>query len=138
MKLEDLVAFIEDSREYPEKYLAPFAEFSAAKYNPKPPQTKRYGFPPKLPDDFRDWLDDVLADIPDSLTIGEIIEVTGYTDTSVNRWIVNGWLKSITTQSGKVIAKDWLVDFYCGYGYKIAKMTEKHVELMVRYFKAKE
>ena len=30
------------------------------------------------------------------------------------------------------------IDFYCGYGYSIGKMSDKHVRLMRRVFKGKE
>ncbi len=131
----DLGNFIDDSKAHPEKYQAPFAAFSAAKYNPNPPiQTARYGFPKTLPESFAPWLDDELANVPDALTIDDIINITGYSDTAVDRWLHNGYLRSVLTQNGKIIAKDWLIDFYSGYGYTITKMSEKHIKLMVKYF----
>ncbi len=90
-----------------------------------------------LPEDIAEWLDNEFASVPDALAIAEVMNVTGYGDTAVNSWLHNGWLKSVLTQEGKIIAKDWLIDLYRGYGYKITKMPEKHVELMVRYFKEK-
>ncbi len=135
IKRADLAHFIDDSKAHPEKYLTPFAEFSAAKYNTKPPvKAVRYGFPKTLPDSFFTWLNDEFVSLPDTLTIPDVIQITGYSDTSVDRWLSRGHLRSVLTQDGKIIAKDWLIDFYCGYGYKIATMSEKHVDLMEKYF----
>ncbi len=131
----DLAYFIDDSKMHPEKYMTPFAEFSSAQYTTNPPvKTVRYGFPKKIPENFYEWLNGEFTQLPDALTIPEIIHITGYCDNSVDRWIRNGWLRSAQTQSGKIIAKDWLIDFYCGYGYSVAKMSEKHINLMLKYF----
>ena len=66
-------------------------------------------------------------------TIPQVIAVTGYTDNSVDRWLRQGHLKFVQIQTTKIIAKDWLIDFYCTYGYTIAQMSKKHIELMRKF-----
>lgn len=135
VRIEDLVAYIKDSEQHPEKYVTPYAEFSAAKYNQnRKPYQHKTGFPSSLPSDFRPWLEAEFENMPDALTVNEIIAVTGYTDNSVTRWLRRGWLKSTQIQNGKIISKQWLIDFYCSYGYTIAKMSDKHLNLMHKYF----
>ena len=133
---EDLLTYIEDSAKHPEKYVTPYAEFSTAKYvttrNPRPRKT---GFPSSLPSDFRPWLEKEFETVPDVFTIQQVIAITGYTDNSVNRWLRQGHLKSVQTQTTKIIAKEWLIDFYCTYAYTITNMSDKHIKLLQKFFK---
>lgn len=137
---EDLLEYIEDSKQHPEHYVTPYGEFSAADYESENRRKycRRFGFPSSLPEDFRLWLETEFESVPDALTIPQIIAVTGYTDNSVDRWLRQGHLKFVQTQTTKIIAKDWLIDFYCGYGYTIAQMSDQHVVLMLKYFDADE
>lgn len=132
----DLEEYIKDSELHPEKYVTPYGEFSAVKYaQNRKPRPRKIGFPSSLPVGFRAWLKQEFAPLPDAFTIKEVIATTGYSDNSVDRWLHRGWLKFINTQSGKIIPKQWLIDFYCNYGYTIAKMSDKHIQLMQKYFK---
>ena len=133
---DDLIAYIEDSEKHPEKYVTPEAEFSSAKYgNNNKPRPRKSGFPSSLPVGFREWLEQEFETVPDALTIPQIIVTTGYTDNSVDRWIRQGHLKYVNTQTTKIISKIWLIDFYCSYGYTIAQMSNKHINLMQKFFK---
>ena len=130
---DDLLTYIEDSAKHPEKYVTPHAEFSTAKYNK--PRPRKTGFPSSLPSDFRPWLEQEFENVPDALTVPQVIATTGYTDNSVNRWLRQGHLKSVQTQTTKIIPKLWLIDFYCSYGYTITNMSDKHIKLMQKFFK---
>ena len=133
---EDLLKYIEDSQKHPERYATPYAEFSAAKYTGKNRRQClcKLGFPSSLPYGFRAWLETELEAVPDALTIPQVVAVTGYTNNAVDHWLRQGHLKFVQTQTTKIIAKDWLIDFYCGYGYTIARMSEQHIGLMKKYF----
>lgn len=130
---EDLIFYIEDSAKHPEKYVTPYAEFSTVKYSK--PRSRKTGFPSSLPVGFREWLEQEFETVPDALTVPQVITTTGYTDNSVERWLRHGWLKSAQIQTGKIVAKEWLIDFYCGYGYTIAQMSSQHIKLMLKFFK---
>ena len=133
---EDLLFYIEDSSRHPEKYVTPYGEFSSVQHNkPRPSKT---GFPCSLPSSFRPWLEKEFEEIPDALTVPQIVDITGYADNSVDRWLRQGHLRYVNAQSAKFIAKDWLIDFYCSYGYTIAKMSEKHIALMKKFFRKKK
>lgn len=133
---KDLLEYIEDSQQHPERYVTPYAEFSAAKYvsDSRKQYLRKSGFPSSLPNGFSAWLETEFETVPDALTIPQIIAVTGYTDNSVDRWIRQGHLKFVQTQTSKIIAKQWLIDFYCGYGYTIAQMSDQHIGLMRKFF----
>ena len=135
---EDLLAFIDDSAKHPEKYVTPYAAFSTAKeVKNKKRKRQKAGFPTSLPDDFRPWLEQEFEKKSDALTVAQVIKITGYVKNTVDQWIRKGWLKSVQAQSGQIVPKVWLIDFYCGYGYSIGKMSDKHVRLMRRFFKGK-
>lgn len=38
----------------------------------------------------------------------------GYTGNSVESWLRRAWLRLTQAEFGKVIAKDWLIDYYSG------------------------
>ena len=133
---EDLLTYIEDSTKHPEKYVTPYAEFSTAKYaNIRKPRPRKTGFPSSLPSTFRPWLEHEFETVPDALTIQQAIATTGYTDNAINRWLRQGLLKSVQTQTTKIIPKLWLIDFYCSYGYTISQMSDKHIKLLQKFFK---
>lgn len=133
---EDLLTYIEDWQKHPEKYITPYAEFSTAKYaTTRKPRLRKTGFPSSLPVGFRAWLEQEFETVPDTLTIPQTIATTGYTDNTVNRWLRQGHLKSVQTQTTKIIPKLWLIDFYCTHAYTITNMSDKHIKLMQKFFK---
>ena len=133
---DDLIAYIEDSAKHPEKYVTPYAEFSSAKYvTARKPRPRKTGFPSSLPSTFRPWLEQEFEHVPDALTIQQVIATTGYTDNTVNRWHRQGYLKSVQTQTTKIIPKLWLIDFCCSYAYTITNMSNKHIKLLQKFFK---
>ena len=133
---KDLLAYIEDSAKHPEKYVTPYAEFSTAKYgNTHKPRPCKTGFPFSLPPTFHLWLEQEFETVPDALTIQQVIDTTGYTDNTVNRWLRQGHLKSVQTQTTRIIPKLWVIDFYCSYAYTITNMSDKHIKLLQKFFK---
>lgn len=133
---ENLLAYIEDSAKHPERYVTPYAEFSTAKYgNNRKSRPCKIGFPSSLPSTFRPWLEQEFETVHDALTVPQIIAITGYTDNTINRWLRQGYLKSVQTQTTRIIPKLWLIDFYCSYAYTITNMSYKHIKLLQKFFK---
>lgn len=87
-----------------------------------------------VPEGFSHWLELKFKNIPDVLTIPQVIDITGYRDNSVERWINRKWLKSTGVPTGRIVAKQWLIEFYCGYGYSIVRKSDKHISLMYEFF----
>lgn len=127
--IDDLVEYIVESEQHPENYAIPCDVFPNVKLN-----RKKAGFPHLLPSGFKKWLEKEFKNYPDTFTPTDLIDVTGYSDNTIDRWLSRGWLKCVKTQKGRLIPKEWLINFYCSYGYTIAKMSDKHIELMNRYF----
>lgn len=58
--------------------------------------------------------------------------------TTVDNHIRAGKLKAMHTQDGLRIPKAWLVEFMCGYGYAIRAKSQRHCEMLGRYFEGME
>ena len=109
IKLKNVLAFIEDFENNPEKYAMPCSEFSAAKYKKPVIEPER---------------------LHDMLWVNEVVELTGYNKNTVNHWLDKGKLKSVVVQSGRVTSKTWLIEFYCGAGNEIVLKSREHLRLI--------
>jgi hypothetical protein len=92
-------------------------------------------FPKNLPVDFRDWLEEEWTDEKDALMQVDIAEMTGYAEKTIRRWVARGDLMCVETQSGNVIPKKSVIDYYCGKGYQTLEKCPKHIDLLKKYFK---
>lgn len=130
---DDLILYIIDCEDNPNKYIFPSGEFSSKK------QKKKFNyFPDTLPPDFKPWLEYRWRLVPDVLTVDKIINVTGYSANTVNRWINTGRLRIIQLPNDVVTPKEWLIEFYCTLGYKPGHMCKKHIRLVRDYLRWKE
>ncbi|MBR6100984.1 MAG: hypothetical protein IKP95_00990 [Ruminococcus sp.] len=120
IRLEDAIRFIKEYERSPDSFAAP-----AGQFNSKPCIT------PKVDTEaLRLALEDEWYSIPDILVPVTVSRLTCYSDTSVNRWLDKGTLRSALTQTGRVTSKAWLIDFLCGKGMRITKKNEWHRELL--------
>lgn len=128
----DLDAFIQDSQENPEKYVFPVT-FTAVKPKKREPD-KYFLHPCQVPTGFRDWLDDEWYKLPDVFSPRRVETILGYSQKTVRCWINRGWLKIVIVRNVEIVPREWLIDFTCEYAFQIAKKSEKHRELLDRYF----
>lgn len=111
-----------------------YDEFSTVKYAAMcKPRPRKTGFSSSLPFNFRLWFEQEFETVPDALTVPQVIATTGYINKDINRWLRQEHLKSV--QTTKIIAKQWLIDFYCSYAYTITNMSDKHIKLLQKFFK---
>jgi len=136
VRAEDLAAYMDDAAKHPERYKTPYAAFSSVKGKAKtvPDKPAYPTFPRELPEDFRLWLEDEWCGVDDLLTNDDAAELTGYAVTTVYNHIRAGRLKAVHTQDGLRIPKAWLVEFMCGHGYAIRVKSQRHCEMLGRYF----
>ena len=123
--LNDVIAYLIDSSQNPDKYV--FPKLFSSGYQHPPTIPKQSPIPPEC---FRELLTDEWQDVQDIMTITEVALLTGYTGNTIDRWIVQKKLQSIVVQSGLITCKTWLIDFYCADGYKITQKSEKHIALI--------
>ncbi len=145
VRAEDLAAYMDDAVKHPERYTTPYAAFSMRKIPQAEGKAKTVPdkpayptFPRELPEDFRLWLEDEWCSAADLLTNDDAAELTGYAVTTVDNHIRAGRLKAVHTQDGLRIPKAWLVEFMCGHGYVIRVKSQRHCEMLGRYFAGEE
>lgn len=73
-------------------------------------------------------------DESDTLSAAIISDMLGYNIESVRRWLRSGKLQSVISKGDYVVAKAWLADFCCHYGYRIVKKSEKHRKIEEEFF----
>ena len=95
-------------------------------------QLNAYG---TLDEEFKDWLDQKWENVPDKMTIEDVTKLTGYSDSTIQRWIESSKLKHVRLEDNSVLTtKEWLIEFYYSEGQWISKKSDKHIKLMSRYF----
>lgn len=127
IKRDDLVYYIKDSELHPEKYITPLAEFSARRYDKSARARITYIVPENLLKDFAKWLEIWLRDENEMLFKDDLIRLIGYHKNTINRWLLNGTLKSVELPDEFVTSKEWLIEFLCGYGNTIVDKSDEHI-----------
>ena len=88
-----------------------------------------------LDEEFKDWLAKKWEKVPDKLPIEDVTKLTGYADSTIQRWIVSNTLKHVRLEDNSVLTtKEWLIEFYYSEGQWIRNKCDKHIKLMSRYF----
>ena len=128
IEITDVIHYVNTLSENPHAYFIP-PIFSANK------STSEIRYPNELREDFSEWLIKRWCHRKDTLTPKEIEKLLGYEHESVRRWINRGHLKCVKAQGEEIVAKEWLISFLSDYGFKIAKKSEKHQELITEFLK---
>ena len=126
IEITDVIHYVNTVSENPFAYFIP-PIFSAKK------STSEIRYPNELREGLSEWLIKRWCHRKDTLTPKEIEKLLGYEHESVRRWINRGHLKCVKAQGEEIIAKEWLISFLSDYGFKIAKKSEKHKELLNEY-----
>ena len=85
-------------------------------------------------DDFMEFLDQIWSDESDALTPKDVRSITGYSSETVTNWIWLGWLKAVRTPSGKIVAKQWLIEFIASYTIENPnRLSQKHKMIAEAY-----
>ena len=118
VRREDVQTFASRSTEYVTPVTFTANREPAARQSPTPPE------------EFRPWLDDYWYDLDNILSPPDVERATGYSQTAVSRWISSGELRSVTAHGSILIVRDWLIDFMCGYGWRIVRKSEGHRKIL--------
>ena len=128
IEITDVIHYVNTVSVNPYTYFIP-PIFSAKK------STSEIRYPNELREGLSEWLTKRWCHRKDTLTPKEIEKLLGYEHDSVRRWINRGHLKCVKAQGEEIIAKEWLISFLSDYGFKIAKKSEKHQELLNEFLK---
>ena len=124
IEITDVIHYVNTVSENPYAYFIP-PIFSAKK------STSEIRYPNELREDFSEWL----SKRRETFSPKELEKLIGYEHDSVRRWINRGHLKCVKAQGEEIIAKEWLITFLSDYGFKIAKKSQKHQELITEFLK---
>ncbi len=65
----------------------------------------------KSPSNFAECLENLWQDQPSLLRVNDIAELTGYSSTTVHKWISRKQLRCAITQNQLIVTKEWLIEF---------------------------
>ena len=126
IEINDVIHYVNAVSENPNAYFIP-PIFSAKK------STSEIRYPNELREDFSKWLTKRWCNRKETFSPKELEKLLGYEHDSVRRWINREHLKCVKAQGEEIIAKEWLISFLSDYGFKIAKKSQKHQELINEY-----
>mgnify|MGYP004519168099 FL=1 len=82
---------------------------------------------------FAGYLNELLADVPDDLSVLQASTLTGYCDKALLRWIADGTLYAVRICSQYHIPKVKLIEFLCSEG--MVKKSLKHCEMIRAFYR---
>lgn len=118
IRKEDARAFLRELKEDPERYALP------ASARPKKPAS---------PQRLEAYYSSLLESCPDLLDAGQVMELTGYSTTTVHHWLSSGKLKSFLCGNKRRIPKKFLLAFLLSKAYnEIPHKSGKHQAVLRR------
>lgn len=82
---------------------------------------------------FAGYLNELLADVPDDLSVLQASTLTGYCNKALLRWIADGTLYAVRICSQYHIPKVKLIEFLCSEG--MVKKSLKHCEMIRAFYR---
>lgn len=135
--IDDVIFYMIDREVNPELYAAPknWYKNRLGHYEPDEPFEN---WVIKLSDEerkaFREYLEAQLKHYNDLMTVAEVIEVIGYSDTAIHRWCKNKKIKAFKPYGKFLIPKISLIEFLSfQQSFNIKRKTWKHV-LLIKNF----
>ena len=137
IRTDDVIFYMIDRELHPEVYHAPdnWYQGRSGHYNSRVTYRTELS---KLTDEeriaFRKRIEHELKSYGDLLTVVEVVDVIGYCDTSLHRWIIMKKLKAFNISGKYLIPKISLADFLVSqYSFDITRKTWKHM-LLIKSF----
>lgn len=138
IRMDDVIDYMINREKHPEDYQAPVNWYK--KYSGKKVSLEVFpGKPLKLSvrekNAFRKYIERKLICYDDLMKVTEVIEVIGYSDTSIHRWCREKKLKAFHVSSKFLIPKISLVDFLLSQdSFNIKRKSPQHIELIKSFF----
>lgn len=83
------------------------------------------------PEELLSFLIEEWTDEPDMLTTKQAADLTGYNDTTINNWVVDGKIQAVNYYGKNLISKESLVEYLASVeGQCIVRPSQKHHDLM--------
>ena len=82
------------------------------------------------PEELFSFLMDEWVDMPDMLTTKQAADLTGYNDTTINKWAADGKIRAVNYYGRNLISKESLAEYLSSpEGQRIARPSQKHQEI---------
>ena len=126
---EDVIAYLEDRKIFPEAYAAPKGWYKGY-YEIK----LEIHLPPEVLEDMHAYYADLFSQYKDVLTAIEVCKLTGYSKTAINNWCAGGQLKAFKRSNVNHIPKIYLIEFFCSaYCRSVTRKSDWHIRTLKRF-----
>ncbi len=126
IKKEDVRKYLENKANYPELYASPKGWYDSVVNG-----TLSLNLSASTLTKLKRYYTELLYEYDDVLTVSDIIRMTGYAKTTINKWCNQNKLKSIRRQNANSIPKVFLIEFFCSIYFRaIIRKTEWHIETL--------
>ena len=137
IRTEDVIFYMIDREEHPEIFAAPenWYRGRSGRYTPcKAVEKKLDKLSGRDRKALQKYLETVLEQYNDLMTVPEVIEVIGYSDTSIHRWCHNKKLKAFKPSGSFRIPKISLIEFLISQeSFDIKRKSWKHILLLENF-----
>ena len=134
IRMNDVIFYMIDREKHPEVYQAPINWYKKrSRKNLLPADCKSMSLKLSSSDRkaFQKYIEKRLESYDDLMKVAEVMEVIGYSDTSIHRWCRDKKLKAFFVSSKFLIPKVSLVDFLLSeYSFDIKRKSAKHIFLI--------
>ena len=134
IRMNDVIFYMIDREKHPEVYQAPvnwYKKRSGKKLSPADCKSMSLKLSSRDRKAFRKYIEKRLEDYDDLMKVAEVMEVIGYSDTSIHRWCRGKKLKVFFVSSKFLIPKVSLVDFLLSQdSFDIKRKSAKHIFLI--------
>ena len=138
IRIDDVIVYMIDRETHPEVYQAPrfwYKERSVKSVSSVDFQNVSLKLSQKESKAFREYIEKRLEDYDDLMKVAEVVEVIGYSDTSVHRWCKDKKIKAFFVSNKFLIPKMSLVEFLLSqHSFDIKRKTWKHIQLIKNFF----
>ena len=129
IRITDVVEYLTRLEDCSESLLTPPGIFSSGiKYKPKHRAEVQIDA-----DKFMEMLKKKWSHFPDALTVGDVIKMTGYSQTAVSQWISKEKLFGVWYYNKYLIPKDCLIEYMATKAHRITQKSKKHMDLIQQY-----
>ena len=127
IKKEDVIAYLENRKVFPESYSAPAGWYKQSNYPPR----ITGDVPTVVLEDMHEYYRELLKNYSDVMGTDMISQLTGYCTTSINNWCSKRHLKSFKKANRNHIPKVYLIDFFCSpYFRTITRKSQWHIKVL--------
>ena len=144
IRKEDVLAYMEKSAREKRKEI-PVGIFNSKKTN-NPRRTESHGsdcggyfddtyykLRGKERAKFKKMLEDLLSAVPDTLTVGEVVELTGYSQITILRYVQRKYIYAVTIMGKYYISKHSIINYLAtDKAFKNTQKSEWHENVIIK------